>query len=122
MADREEAVCRILVFSHFETLYGALPEDGKCRKLEEYLDMISRKEQWKPEFWLRYAWTLFWSQERVYKSPAVFFCFWRDQMVYCGRCDMGEQHCCTEGSTEAESSRRVSGGSECSGKIRGQCF
>lgn len=59
MADREEAVCRILVFSHFETLYGALPEDGKCRKLEEYLDMISRKEQWKPEFWLRYAWSVY---------------------------------------------------------------
>ena len=28
-------------------------------KLEEYLDMISRKEQWKPEFWLRYAWSVY---------------------------------------------------------------
>lgn len=81
--------------------------------------MISRKEQWKPEFWLRYAWSVYrhyFGHRKEFIKVRQCFLFWRDQMVYCGRCDMGEQHCCTEGSTEAESSRRVSGGSECSGK------
>ncbi len=64
----EEDVNRIIVFSHFDTIYYALDEDGRRKKLREYLANIEAHNEWRPEQWFSYQWGNYWHYFRLEKD------------------------------------------------------